>query len=67
MTDAETLLARMRVVSLRLRLAVAEIDEVAVALKAGRVSPAGALAWLRDNDVADLVLPISINGREIAA
>ncbi len=66
-TDGEILLARMRVVSLRLRLAAAEIDEVAVVLKAGRISPTGALAWLRDNQVEDLVLPVTIGGREVTA
>ncbi len=44
-----------------------EIDEVAIALKAGRISSAGALAWLRQNDVADLVLPVLIGDREVAA
>ena len=66
-TDAEILLAHMRVAVLRLKLVQAEIDEVAVTLKAGRISPAGAVAWLRENEVADLVLPVTISGREIAA
>jgi hypothetical protein len=55
-TDAELLLAMMRAAAARLRCAAFEIEEVAVTLKAGRVSPAGAVAWLHMNGVADLVL-----------
>jgi hypothetical protein len=55
-TDATILLAMMRAAEARLRCAAFDIEEVAATLKAGRVSPAGAVAWLRMNGVADLVL-----------
>jgi hypothetical protein len=56
----------MRAASGRLRRDIAElryelhdIDEVAEVLAAGRISAPGAVAWLRANGVADLVLTIS--------
>jgi hypothetical protein len=73
MTDIDTsiLLSNMRAASSRLRRDIAErrcelhdIEEVAITLKAGRISAVGAVAWLRANGVAELVLT---PGREDAA
>jgi hypothetical protein len=55
-TDADVLLARMRVAVCRLRLLQADIEEVAVTLKAGRITPRGAMHWLWENDVLELCL-----------
>jgi hypothetical protein len=68
-TDAELLLAMMRAAEARLRCAAFDIEEVELTLKAGRVSPAGAVAWLRMNGVADLVLHegSAFNLNEVAA
>jgi hypothetical protein len=54
--DAEIIVARCRAAVARLRCAELGIEEVAITLKAGRISAPGAVAWLRANDVADLVL-----------
>jgi hypothetical protein len=55
--DAEILLTAMRAAILRLRLVGADIEEVAAALRAGQITPLGAIYWLRENGVADLVMP----------
>lgn len=54
--DAAILVARCRVAVARLRLAAADVAEVATFLKAGRLSTRGALHWLRDSGVDNLVL-----------
>ena len=54
--DRTVLLGLMRAAVARLRCDEFGIEEVAITLKAGRVSPAGAVAWLRNNGVAELVL-----------
>lgn len=63
--DALLLLAQMRAATARLRCLEFDIEEVALTLKAGRISAAGALAWLRENDVLSLVLRES-DAREAA-
>lgn len=55
-TDADLALAMMRTAIARLRYAAAEIEELAAFLRAGRITPAGAVAMLRERDLADIVL-----------
>jgi hypothetical protein len=56
MTDAEILVARLRVASARLRLLTADVDEVRAMLSAGRLTAAGALEWCRQGDLLCLLL-----------
>jgi hypothetical protein len=64
--DAEIILARCRAAVCRLRCFEFDIEEAATLLKAGRISTAGAVVWLRDNDVYPIVFPESLNRDEEA-
>jgi hypothetical protein len=54
--DRNVLLARIRVAGCQARLIAADIEEVGALLSAGRISPQGALYWLRQNGVLHLCL-----------
>ncbi len=54
MTDRDLVLARMRIGIARLRLLQAGIEEAAVFLKAGRVSPFGAVGMLKEAGAAEI-------------
>lgn len=57
MTDSKKImLARLRVAVCRARQTVADIEEVGVLLAADRISAAGALHLMWENDVLDLCL-----------
>jgi len=57
MSRIEYLLAELRCASLRARLQQADIDAVAMALKAGLVEPDQALELLADCDCLQLISP----------
>jgi len=61
--DGNVLIVAMRAARLRLRLVEADIEEVEVTLACGDIDVAGAIYWLRANEVDDLVLPITDSGR----
>jgi hypothetical protein len=61
MSRIEYLLAELRCASLRARLWVADIDAVAMALKAGLVEPEQAIELLADCDCLQFISPKEIS------
>jgi hypothetical protein len=60
-TDKEIVLARCRAAVCRLRCMEFDIEEAAMLLSADRISTAGAMVWLRENDVFPIVFPESLD------
>ena len=56
-TDAQTLLLSfIRVATIRAKLVVIDLDSISIALKQGLISIEGAIAWLDESGLFDLVV-----------